>query len=280
LPLHRIDPGDIACNEVIAATHVGDHLKLAACKSCGGTRAAEMDERRKILLLLRRCRHIAGAGENISDIAVQIHGRELDGMARDHAGIEAGIPAAGIGDRVVPDAESCSLGVGAVQHLVEADRAGGGLVNRERIEAQSPAPVGARHRIAAALDLRQRGQQLWCDCAGGVASKERGVLPPRLGRLLVERVADKEEQLGRLPDHLIDEVRERCDRKQDRHAGRDPHGARRSREPPSRPPRAPQPAAKAREEAMAVSWHAAWSGVGRIVKVIASMFLGGRLHYD
>ena len=70
---------------MIAAAFVGHHLKLAAREGCGGTPAAKMDEGGEILLLLRACRHIARAGENRRDIAVQIHGCELDGMARDRA---------------------------------------------------------------------------------------------------------------------------------------------------------------------------------------------------
>jgi hypothetical protein len=59
-------------------------------------------------------------------------------------------------------------------------------------------------------------------------------LPPGLGRLLVEPVADEEEQLGRLADHMIDEVRQREEREQDRDDEGDLDRARQSREIPSR----------------------------------------------
>src|SRR6185312_1756878 len=217
-----------------------------------------MDEGGKILLLLWARPHIARAGENGRYVTVEIHGRELDGMARDHANGEERRPAA-VHDRMVPDTEARSLGGGSIDHLGEADGAGGGPVDREGIEAPSPAPVGALDRIAAALDLRQRGQELGRDRAGGIGAKQRPVVPPRLGRLLVEGVADESEQLGRLADHLIDEVREREGRKHNRHAARDAHRARCARKLSPRPARAPSPAAKAGEEFFALSWHA-WCG--------------------
>lgn len=148
LPLHRVDPGDVGRDEVIAAALAGDHLKVTACVGQGGTCAAEMDQRGEILFLLRACLHIARKRKNRSHVAVQIHRCQLDGVARDRADIEAGEPAAAIRDRVAADTEPDSLGVGRIGHLVEADGAGGGLVKREGIEAQSPAPVGARDRIA------------------------------------------------------------------------------------------------------------------------------------
>ena len=67
---------------------------------------------------------------------------------------------------------------------------------------------------------------------------------------LVEAVADKEEQLGRLVDHVINEVRQREGRKQDRDDACDPNCPRCFGKLPSRPPCAPPPAAKAGEEAV------------------------------
>ena len=179
LTLHRVDVSDIGCNEVIAAAFTGHHLKVAPGESGRGTRAAEMDEGREILLLARARLYIARAGENISDMAVQIHGRQFDGMARDRADIEAGEAAAGLHDHMIPDAEPRGLRVGAVDHLVETDGAGGGLVDRERVETPPPAPIGAVHRIARTLDLRQRGQQFRGDRAGRVGAEQRPVLADR-----------------------------------------------------------------------------------------------------
>jgi hypothetical protein len=94
--------------------------------------------------------------------------------------------------------------------------------------------------------------------AGGIDAKQRPVLPPRLGRLPVEPVADEGEQLGGFKDHVIDEVHERCDHQQDRHAARDLNYQRHPREFLPRPTRAPAPAAKVRQEALGFSWHVYW----------------------
>src|ERR1700758_5812599 len=80
-----------------------------------------------------------------------------------------------------------------------------GLFTTEGIPGELPAPVGARHRIAGAFDLRQRGQQLGRDRAGGIRVEERFVPPPRFDRFLVERPADEKEQLARLSGKMIDE---------------------------------------------------------------------------
>jgi hypothetical protein len=43
LSFHRIDPGDVGRDEVIAAALAGHHPEIAACESRGRTRAAEVD---------------------------------------------------------------------------------------------------------------------------------------------------------------------------------------------------------------------------------------------
>jgi hypothetical protein len=93
LPLHHIDLGQICRDEVIAAALAGHHLKTAVHEGQGRTCPAEMDECGEILFLLRACRCVWRAGKNRRDIVVQVHGPELNGMARDRAGIEAGEPA-------------------------------------------------------------------------------------------------------------------------------------------------------------------------------------------
>src|SRR6201992_2401416 len=76
-------------------------------------------------------------------------------MARDRAGIEASEPAVGIYDSVRSDTVACRLGVSCIGHLVHAHSARGGLVHREGIPGELPAPGGACHRIAGGFDLRQ-----------------------------------------------------------------------------------------------------------------------------
>ena len=60
-------------------------------------------------------------------------------------------------------------------------------------------------------------------------------MPPVLGRLLVERVADEDEQLGRLADDVIGEICERDGDEQDRREANDPYRPRCSRELPAPP---------------------------------------------
>jgi hypothetical protein len=195
-----------------------------------------MDEGGEILLLPRARGDVRCVGENRRDVAVQIHRRELDRVARHRADIEAVEPAICIHDSVSADAIAARLGVGRIGHLIEANGARSGLVHPERIPGQPPAPIGARHRIACALDLRQRGQQLGRDGVGGILAEQGSVLLPGFARRLVERPADDKEQLGRLADHLIDDVRQR-DRREDRRCDEsDPNRRRHGGQLPSRPP--------------------------------------------
>jgi len=209
LPLPRIDLGEICSDEVIAAALAGDHLKTTVHEGRGGACAAEMDECGEILLLLRACRGVWRAGKNRRDIVVQVHGRELNGMARDRPGVEAGEPTVGIYHSIPSDTVACRLGVSSIGHLVHADSARGGLVHSEGIPSELPAPVGARHRIAGAFDLRQRGQQLGRDRARGIGVEERSVLSPRFDRFLIKRPADEKEQFARLADNVVNEVCQR-----------------------------------------------------------------------
>src|SRR3954453_15467398 len=117
LALHRIDLGEIGRDEVIAAALAGRHLKAAVGEGQRGAGAAEMDECGEILLLLRVWRRVARASENRGDIAVQVDRRELDGMARDRAGIETVEPAV-IHDSVLADAVASRPRGSPVGHLV------------------------------------------------------------------------------------------------------------------------------------------------------------------
>ena len=66
---------------MVSASFAGNHLKVTASISCGGPSATEMDKGSEILLLLRIDRQVAGSSEDGGDIAVQIYGCKLGGMA-------------------------------------------------------------------------------------------------------------------------------------------------------------------------------------------------------
>src|SRR5258708_16952870 len=77
LPLHLAHPGEIGGDVVIAAPLARRHVESAARGCFGGTRAAEMDDRGEILLLLRTRPRIRPARENGRDVAVEIDRGEL-----------------------------------------------------------------------------------------------------------------------------------------------------------------------------------------------------------
>src|ERR1700726_3813251 len=110
---------------MIPAPFAGSHLKVTASVSGGGTSATEMDKGGEILLLLRIDGHGARSSDDGGDIAVQIYGCKLGGMARKRADVGAET-AACIGDRVRPDTEPRDLGIGRISHLEEADGRGSG----------------------------------------------------------------------------------------------------------------------------------------------------------
>jgi hypothetical protein len=86
-PLHHVDLGDVGCNEMIPASLAGGHLKMATSVSGGRTSATEMDKGGEILLLLRIDGHGARSSDDGGDIAVQIYGCKLGGMARKRADV-------------------------------------------------------------------------------------------------------------------------------------------------------------------------------------------------
>ena len=152
---HRIDIGKICRDRMVAATLAGQQMKAAARKSAGGARAAEMDDGGKILLLFRARPNVALGCENCCDIAVEEYRRQFDGIAWHDPGVEAVEPAALVDDGVPTYAIVARLGKRGIGHLIHADGAGRGLVDRERVPGQPPTPVGARNRITVALHLRK-----------------------------------------------------------------------------------------------------------------------------
>ena len=101
LPLHRVDPGEIDRDVVVAAAFAWHQLKTTAGEGCGRTGTAEMDDGSEILRLLQtRCRAWPTC-EYLHDVPVQGHRRKLDGAARYDAGVESVVPA---GVPIVPSA--------------------------------------------------------------------------------------------------------------------------------------------------------------------------------
>ena len=125
---------------------------------------------------------------------IQGHRSKLDGVAGKHAGIEPCEPAV-IDDDVIVDACIARIGKGCVGHLVHADGARCGLVHRQRVPGQAPAPVGARQRIARSFHLRQGRQKFRRNCGCGVFSEQRRVGRPGFGRHLMEDAAHGKEHL-------------------------------------------------------------------------------------
>src|SRR5579871_6521088 len=188
-------------------------------------------------------------------------------MARERANGDGAPPAAVIGHRMIPDTEARSLSGCSIDHLGEADGARGRRIDRQRIEAPSPAPIRAFHRIAGAFDLRQRGQEFGRDCAGGIGAKEGSVLPPGFRRLLVERRVEEEEQLGGFADDLIGEVRQGESEKQDYGGNCDAQGAWDADELAAYPPCSAPPEAKTKEGEFGFFWHRSWRSARRLKPV-------------
>src|SRR6202023_696460 len=132
-------------------------------------------------------------------------------------------PATVLRDSVMADAILSRLGEGSGGHLVHADGARGGLIDRKGVPGQAPPPIGSCYRIARTLDLRQGGEQLGCDGRRGILAKERRILLPSLSRHLVHHAAHGKEHLGRLAYYLIDKVRRGKDGKDGRRNEDDPH---------------------------------------------------------
>src|SRR5580704_2070553 len=120
-----------------------------------------MNYRGELLLLLQAGGRVRSACKNRRDVAVQKHRRELDRVARHDASIKPTEPAAVL-NGMVANAISSRFGEDCVGHLVHADGARGGLIDREKIPGQAPPPIGSCYRITRTLDLREGGEQLGC----------------------------------------------------------------------------------------------------------------------
>src|ERR1700757_22502 len=123
-------------------------MEAAARKGLGRGCTAKMNDRGELVLLLLVGGPVWSACENRRNLAVQKHRCELDSVARHDASIKPIEPAAFLHDSVVADAISSCFGEGCVGHLVHADGARGGLIDRERIPSQAPPPIRSCYRIA------------------------------------------------------------------------------------------------------------------------------------
>jgi hypothetical protein len=142
----------------------------------------------------------------------------------------------------VADTIRSCLSEGCVGHLVHADGARGGLIDREGVPGQAPPPIGPGDRITGTLDLRECGEQLGCYGGRGILAEQRCILPPSRSRTLVHRAAHRKEHLGRLAHYLIDDVRHGKDGKDGRSKDDDPDSRRCRIQPAPHPPEAPSPA--------------------------------------
>jgi hypothetical protein len=91
--------------------------------------------------------------------------------------------------------------------------------------------AGVRDRIAGAFHLRERGEQIRRDHFGRLGAEDRRVLAPGFRRRLVERSADREEELSRLARHLVQRVEQETDRHQHQRAEAELQGERRRAQP-------------------------------------------------
>src|SRR5690242_4198503 len=87
-PLQGVDPCDVRRNEMVSASFASLHPEVTACVSGGGTSAAQVDEGGEILLLLWSGHHTR-TREDGGQIAVQVYGGKLGGVARKRADIGA-----------------------------------------------------------------------------------------------------------------------------------------------------------------------------------------------
>src|SRR5262245_20286851 len=121
----------------------------------------------QLLLLCEGSLCSALSGERIDDTAVEVRGSHFDRMTWQGSRVKTVEPSrTQIVPRTVgyycmpPDAILPGLGERAVGDLKHAEGARGGTIDFKRMPGPLPAPVRERDRVPAALDLRQRGEQL------------------------------------------------------------------------------------------------------------------------
>src|SRR5258706_3075282 len=98
------------------------------------------------------------------------------------------------------------LGKGPVRDLIHPNCARRRPIHVERFALQRPAPVSPRHGIAGAFDLREGGEQVCGNDVRGMFFEDGAVFLPRLGRRLIQRAADREEQFRWLAHDLVGKI--------------------------------------------------------------------------
>ncbi len=182
-----------------------------------------MDGRRQVLLLPTRGAVYSMARQRTFHVQVQVGRSQFDRMARDDAKIKAieparmpVLPGTFRDDGMLVNAKSTGFCEGTVGHLIHPNRTRRRPIHFERLDSPRPAPVRARDRVAGALRLRKRCEELGRDRRGGVLVKDRRVAAPCLGGGLEQRPADWKKQLRGLTDDLVYPVdgerqRQQCD---------------------------------------------------------------------
>src|SRR5262245_49115662 len=104
LPLDGVDPADVGGSAVVTAALARRQVEAAPGERLRRAGTTQMNDGREVLLLLRRRLGVGGPGKDRRHVAVQVHGGELDGVARQHARVETVEPAAVLDDGVATDA--------------------------------------------------------------------------------------------------------------------------------------------------------------------------------
>lgn len=195
LYLQAVDPGEVTAGVMITAFLVGREVEPARNERVPGSRSAEVDDSRKVLLLLPADRGASPGTDRRGDLTIEQGGGQFDGMARNNACVEAVeptsmhiIPGAVFNHHMVVDAVAFRFSECAIGQLEHPDGARSRSVPIERIPGQSPAPIGSCHGIARSFHLCQRGEKVRGDDGRRMLTKERPVFLPGGRGILIQRI--------------------------------------------------------------------------------------------
>ena len=207
--LEVLDTREIAANVLASAALAGARAETASGEDLSRADSAQVNHGSQILLVRERGGANALPLQRPRHVSIQECRCHLGRVAGNDAEVQAVeparfrlVPRSVLDDDVIVNAIAPRLAVCPVGDLVHANRARRRAIHVEGILGQAPAPVGPGNRVARALDLRERGQQVGRDDGGRVLAEDRLVLAPRLGGRLEEHAAHGKEQLGRLARDL------------------------------------------------------------------------------